>query len=178
MKPVKNLQIVVGEGEPVFEEGKAYRCLIERFSYTQEECAKKMGKDRVSVANALRILLLPEEIHEDLVSNRMSAGHARALASLSDRSKILHARSIIIKRGLNVRATESLCKSLKIGETTGSVRKVDPDLEYIRETLQTILESQVHIKGSMQRGRIELNYFSQEEFEKLLQILGFNSSAH
>lgn len=162
----------------VIEEGKAFRCLIERFGYTQEECAKKIGKDRVTVTNALRILLLPEEIHEDIVANRMSAGHARALASLSDRTRILHARSLILKRELNVRETERLCKSLKLEETRGHVRKVNPDLHYIKETLESILKTQVNIKGSMQRGRIELSYFSQEDFEKLLQVLGFNSTAN
>lgn len=162
----------------VIEEGKAYRCLVDRFGYTQEECAKKLGKDRVTITNALRILLLPDEIHDDIVCNRLSAGHARALASLSDRTKILHARSIILKRELNVRETERLCKAIKLEETNKPTRKVNPDLHYIKESLESILGTQVNIKGSMQRGRIELNYFSQEDFEKLLQILGFNSTAN
>ena len=162
----------------VIEEGKAYRCLIERFGYTQEECAKRLGKDRVTITNALRILLLPEEIHEDIVSNRLSAGHARALASLSDRTRILYARSIILKRELNVRETERLCKAMKVEETNKPARQMNADLHYIQETLESILGTQVHIKGSMQRGRIELNYFSQEDFEKLLRILGFNSTAN
>lgn len=162
----------------VIEEGKAYRCLIDKFGYTQEECAKKLGKDRATVTNALRILLLPDEIHEDLISNRLSAGHARALASLSDRSRILHARSVILKRELNVRETEALCKTLKIEETNKPIRKMDPDLYYIQESLRSILGAHVNMKGSMQRGRIELNYFSQDELEKFLTILGLNSTAN
>lgn len=161
----------------VVEEGKAYRCLIDKFGYSQEECAKKLGKDRVTITNALRILNLPEEIHEDIVQGRLSAGHARALASLSERTRILYARSIIMKRELNVRETETLCKSIKFQETAKQPQsKHDPDLHYIKETLQSLLETQVNIKGSMKKGRIEISYFSQEDFERLLSVLGFSSS--
>ncbi len=163
----------------VIEEGKAYRCLIERFQYTHEECAKKLGKDRVTITNALRILLLPDEVQEDLVSHRMSAGHARALSSLGgDTAKILHARALILKKELSVRETESLCKALKLEETQKSRKKNNPDLQYIQESLESMLSVRVNIKGSAIRGRIELGYSSKAELEKILEILKFHSAAH
>jgi ParB family chromosome partitioning protein len=162
----------------VIEEGKAYRSLIDRFGYSQEECAKKLGKDRITVTNALRILNLPEEIHQDLINGRITAGHARALASLTDKTRILLARSSILKRELNVRETERLCKKLKSEETNKPLHETDSDLRYIEESLQSILGTLVSIRGSTKRGRIELNYYSQESLEKLLAILGFSSTAN
>ncbi len=162
----------------VVEEAKAYRCLIDQFGYTQEDCAHKVGKDRTTIANALRILTLPEDIHDDIVNERLSSGHARAIAGLNDPVKIRQVRDWILKKRLNVRETESLCKKMKFEGATRALPQVNADLNYIAETLRSILHAQVSIKGTMQKGRIELSYFSQEEFQTFLVLLGYDSAAN
>lgn len=160
----------------IVEEGKAYKCLIDQFGYTQEECAKRVGKDRATIANAMRILLLPEEVREDLVHNRLTAGHARALASLGDKKRILQARDWVLKKGLNVRETEALCKRMK-AEMTKAPLQLNSDLHYITKTLRSILHTPVNIKGSTQKGKIEIPYFSPEQFEVVLSLLGYDSTS-
>ena len=165
----------------IIEEGRAYRALIERFGYTQEDCSKRVGKDRVTITNALRILNLPEEIHEDLISGRLSAGHARALVGLHDRLKILRMRDVILARQLSVRETENLCKKTKKGGATEEGLGIedslpepnahDPDLRYIQESIQSHLGVRVQIRGNLNLGRIELTYLSADEFERLWKVL-------
>ncbi|MGH7370875.1 MAG: ParB/RepB/Spo0J family partition protein, partial [Candidatus Methylomirabilales bacterium] len=96
------------------EEAEVYRRLIEEFGLTQEEMAGRIGKDRASIANALRLLKLPHPLREDLIEGTMSAGHGRALLGLEGRDQ-LKAREAVIRRGLSVRATELLVKRLKSG---------------------------------------------------------------
>ncbi len=162
----------------IIEEAKGYRCLIDQFGYSQEECARKVGKDRTTITNALRILSLPESIHDDLARGRLSSAHARALAGLSDKTKILEARNLILARGLSVRDTENLCKRMKVEDASKRPSRFNADLNYISNTLQSILCAQVAIKGDLKKGRIELSYSSPEEFQAILTLLGFDSAAN
>jgi ParB-like partition proteins len=94
------------------ETALAYQSLIEKFGFTQEEVAERVGKDRATVANLLRILKLPEEIKQDLLEGRLSVGHAKALLSLQDADSILQVRELILKKGLSVRQTEELVRKI------------------------------------------------------------------
>jgi len=158
----------------VLEEAEAYQALIQDFGLTQEQCADKVGKERSTVANILRILNLPREVQDDLVEGRMTMGHGRALLSLDDKKTILRARDIIIKKGLNVRQTEQLCKSQKTGNSSlePNPKSQEADLEYIADGLRSVLRTKVKLSGSGHKGRIEISYFSAAELERLLAAMG------
>jgi ParB family chromosome partitioning protein len=157
----------------IVEEAEAYQSLIEDYGLTQEQCAEKVGKERSTVANTLRILHLPKEVREDLVESRLTMGHGRALLSIEDKKLILRARDIIIKKGLNVRQTEQLVKNYK-SQTRGSSGKSkdQADLGYLADSLRSTLMTKVNISGTASRGRIEISYFSSAELERLLAVLG------
>ena len=95
----------------VIEEAQAYDSLIKDFGLTQEACAKKVGKDRATVSNTLRLLSLPPQIQDDLLERRITMGHGRALLSLGSNKKIMKARDLVLDRELSVRETEKLVKA-------------------------------------------------------------------
>ena len=156
------------------EEAEAYAMLIKDFGLTQEECAKKVGKDRATVTNLLRILALPREVQDDLMEGLLTMGHGRALLSLADKQLILRARDIIVKKRLSVRQTEQLVKKIKkAGEekAPGEIEE-NPDLEYLAESLRSFLRTKVRVAGNGSRGKIEISYFSAAELERLLRSIG------
>jgi ParB family chromosome partitioning protein len=157
----------------IIEEAEAYASLINDYGLTQEECAKRVGKDRTTVTNALRILTLPKEILDDLLEDRLSMGHSRCLLALPDKKTILKARDIIIKKNLSVRQAEQLVKRIK---SQGFATKKDkeafnPDLEYWAESLRSKLKTKVRLAGSGSRGKIEISYFSGSELERIVNLL-------
>lgn len=156
------------------EEAEAYASLINDFGLTQDQCAKKVGKERTTVTNSLRLLQLPPEIQDDIMENRVSMGHGRALLSLDDKRKILRARDIVIKKSLNVRQTEQLCKNLKKqeGEPKASAQPKSADLDYLAENLRSHLKTKVKLMGTGSRGKIEISYFSAAELERIISMVG------
>ncbi len=164
----------------IIEEAEAYQSLINDFGLSQEQCAKRVGKDRSTVTNALRLLNLPREIQDDLLEKKLTMGHGRALLSLEDKKLMLRTRDIVVKKELNVRQTEQLCKRFKtVGSedadklsTDSSTGNQDADLEYLADSLRNHLRTKVRLVGSSGRGRIEISYFSAAELERLMQILG------
>lgn len=156
------------------EEADAYRNLMNRFDLSQDEIAQRVGKDRSTVANALRLLRLPTAIQQDVVEGRMSMGHARTLLALEGGSELQQARDQVVKRQLSVRQTEALVKKLKNG--TGADRRVksgpDPALLDLTARLQRKLGTKVNlqVKGRGERGgKIEIVFHSAEELERLLE---------
>ena len=95
----------------IIEEAEAYQSLIKDYGLTQEQCAERVGKDRTTVTNALRLLVLPREIQDDLLENRLTMGHGRALLSLDDKKLMLRARDIVIKKQISFRHTYKFCKT-------------------------------------------------------------------
>lgn len=161
----------------IMEEAEAYASLINDFNLTQEECARKVGKDRATVANILRLLALPREIQDDLMDDRLSMGHGRALLSLDDTKLMLRARDIVVKKKLNVRQTEQLCKSFKNSQQLDKAKdeeQTSPDLNYLADHLRSILRTKVKLLGSGSRGKIEISYFSAAELERILGLVGYN----
>lgn len=157
----------------IIEEARAYESLIKEFGLTQEACARKVGKDRSTIANALRILALPIEVQSDLANKKLTMGHGRALLSLEEKEKILEAREIIDKKSLSVRQTEQLCKQLKSSNSKKKpVKGIDNDLQYIADNLRSHLRTKVKLSGSGSRGRIEISYFSAGELERILSLMG------
>lgn len=188
---LKTVPVIIKEGTPeellrlalieniqrsdlsIIEEARAYESLIKEFGLTQEACARKVGKDRSTVANALRILMLPVEVQGDLANKKLSMGHGRALLSLDNKTKILEVRDIIEKKALSVRQTEQLCKQYKESSKSRSKEnKVNNDLQYIADNLRSHLRTKVKLAGSGSRGKIEISYFSAGELERILSLIG------
>ncbi|MDE3269995.1 MAG: ParB/RepB/Spo0J family partition protein [Pseudomonadota bacterium] len=155
------------------EEATAYSVLIENFGFTHEQCAEQIGRERSTVSNLLRILKLPAEIRNDLVHERMSLGHCRALLALSTVEAMLAVRKQVLQKGLNVRQTELLCKSLCNDEDDATKPKAaNPDLEHLAAGLRDHLRTKVRVSGSGSRGKIEISYFSPSELERITALLG------
>jgi len=157
------------------EEAEAYRNLMNTFDLSQEEVARRVGRERPSVANALRLLRLPRSIQDDVVAARLSMGHARALLSLDNAVRIKEARDQVIRKQLSVRQTETLVKKLKGGAQKSVPRKakVDPELADLAARLQRSLGTKVTILPQARGGKggkIEINYYSAEELERLLEL--------
>ena len=163
----------------IIEEAEAYASLIKDFGYTQEQCAEKVGKERSTVTNSLRLLNLPREIQDDIMEARLTMGHGRALLSLPDKKMMLRARDLVVKRQLSVRDTEALCKTLqsnpdRSGQAPMSVEgasAVNADLNYVADTLRSQLKTKVKISGTGQRGKIEISYFTPAELERIVSLL-------
>jgi ParB family transcriptional regulator, chromosome partitioning protein len=158
------------------EEAEAYRNLIEVFNLSQEEAAKRVGKDRSTVTNALRLLRLPQVVRQDVIGARMSMGHARALLSLEEEADLLEAREQVLAKKLSVRETEALVKRIRSFATPaakGRIRKEDDaQLLHLAGELKKALGTQVKILARGKGGKIEITYFSAQELERLLAVLG------
>lgn len=153
------------------EAARAYRQLIDKFDLTQESVASRVGKERSSVANHLRLLKLPPDIQEDLILGKLSMGHARALLSLHGKEKQLLARRTILSRGLSVREAERLVKKLAGPKITPRRKKAVKDL-FIKELegqLRRSLGTKVSIRPGAKGGSIEIQYFSTSELERLAE---------
>jgi ParB family chromosome partitioning protein len=144
----------------------------------QEEVAKRVGKDRSTVANALRLLRLPEKVKNDLIESRLSMGHARALLALENEEDILEASDEIIRKKLSVRETEKLVKKIKNMFGSGaekprsSVREIDPNVLEVENSLRQQLGTQVKVHTKNKGGRIEISYHDQMELSRILELLG------
>ena len=155
------------------EEAEAYRHLMSSFDLSQEEVAKRVGKERSTVANAVRLLRLPRSVQDDVTAGRLSMGHARALLALESGARLQEARDQVVKKQLSVRQTEELVKRLKSAPVTPPRRKPgDPELADLAVRLQRRLGTQVRIvpqpRGG-KGGKIEIAYYSAEELERLLE---------
>ncbi len=155
------------------EMAEAFKRLIDEYSYTQEELSKRVGKDRATIANYLRILALPPEIKELIVNERISLGHAKAILSLPTRASQIEVARQVVKRGLSVRETESLCAQKKSKGPQRSRKKTekDPNILALEDKLKQSLGTKVQIRHRGKRGKIEIEYYSLDELDRLLELL-------
>lgn len=154
------------------EEALGYQKLMEDFSMTQEEAAARVGKSRPAVANALRLLALPEEIMVQVRSGKLSAGHARAVLSVKDKKKQLAAAQKIMALGLSVRQAELLCKNM--GKEEPKVKEPVFAVDYVAEcekSLSKHLGRGVKIVNGKRKGRFELEFYGQDDLQRLLDAL-------
>jgi len=152
------------------EEAEAYKGLAEQFHLTQEDISQKVGKDRATVANALRLLKLPPEIKQSLAEGKVTVGHARALLGLDSPEKQRAAWRKVLSGGLSVRQTENLIKRLR-PKTSAGAAKSTLEWESLVDELQRSLGTRVRIVGRKKRGRIEIDFYSPEELERILDFL-------
>lgn len=155
------------------EEAEAYQNLIERFGYSQEEIAKKIGKERTTISNTLRLLKLPKEIKDDLIKGIISPGHARALLSLGNIKLQLKARNHIIKKGLSVRETEELVKNLSKAERHSGVasRRIPSEIKHLEDELRRALATKVQIYFRKGKGKLVVHFFSREDLERITELI-------
>jgi ParB family chromosome partitioning protein len=154
------------------EVATAYQRLIDEFGYLQADLAEKVGKDRTSVTNTLRLLKLPAEIQDDLREGRLSMGHARALLAVEETSGQLDLARLIRKKGLSVREVEQIATKRKPGPgKTKKTAKRDPNLESVQEDLVKAFGTKVAIDGTAKKGVIKVYYFSLEELNRLFELI-------
>lgn len=154
------------------EEASGYHHLIENFGLTHEEVATRIGKDRSTITNQLRLLRLPEEAQRALVEGEITAGHARAILSLGSPAEMESALGAIRKQKLSVRNTESLVKKMSsTGKKEERESDEDPYVRSLADELKRTLSTQVRIVYNNGRGRIEIDYYSTDELERLAAIL-------
>jgi ParB family chromosome partitioning protein len=155
------------------EEGEAFDKLLSQFGWTQEELAQRVGKDRSSISNALRLLRLPLPIQEDLRSGRLTMGHARALLALATPAEQLKLRDDILAHDWSVRATEdSIRTATEDRPRRPKQRRRSVELAAVEDALQRTLMTRVRIVGSERQGRIEVTYANAEELERITGLLG------
>jgi ParB family chromosome partitioning protein len=152
------------------ETAEAFNKLLKDFNLTQDELSERVGKERATVANYLRLLKLPDEIKTMLYNGSLTMGHARALLSVEGRANQVEAARKILKNGLSVREVESIAK--KISRHGRPAKKRDPQIASLEEKLIRQLGTKVRLlhRGN-KGGRIEIEYYSLEELDRLLEIL-------
>lgn len=159
------------------EEARAYYKLMELGGLKQEEVAQKVGKNRATVANAIRLLKLPEDIQNALVGGQITAGHARALLMVKDKMNMHILFGKIVGQGLSVHQTEVMASEInnpqpKIKKNDGAKSLTrDPDLIDVETQLIQKLGTKVQIKGSYEKGSIEISYFSKDDFNRLFDFI-------
>lgn len=178
--PVESLEIALIENiqredlNPL-ETAEAFQRLINDFNLTHDEMSKKVGKDRATVSNYLRILKLPDAIKNWIAEGALTIGHAKALLQIENQRQQLLIAGKVIDNGLSVRETEALCK--KGPASSASPQKVnspkDPQIASLEEKLMHSLGTRVHLKHKSNKkgGRIEIEYYSLEELDRLLDAL-------
>jgi len=152
------------------EEAEAYQRLLTEFAWTQEELGQRVGKDRSSVANCLRLLKLPELIQADLRAGRLTMGHARALLSLPSPADQLQLREEILAHSWSVRTTEEGVQR-KQRLAPRRVGRRSADLAALEDSLRQALATRVRLVGNERAGRIEIVYTSAEDLERLTELI-------
>jgi ParB family chromosome partitioning protein len=154
------------------EEARAYQRLIHEFHLTQDEIARGVGKDRSSVANCLRLINLPEPIQADLLADRITLGHAKAILSLPRASDQIRVGRQIVKNQLSVRETEDLVRRLgKASKGRRSVNTQTAEIAQVQEQLCYRLGTKVRLVGRPNRGQVVIEYYTAEDLDRVVDII-------
>jgi ParB family chromosome partitioning protein len=157
------------------EEAAAYKRLVSELGLSQEQVAEKVGKDRSTVANLLRLLRLPEPIRQAIARQELSPGHARPLLALKETSTQIQIAQNIVERGLSVREVERQVKGFtatpKPAKKTQTVSQTDPNTRAAEDRLRRALGTRVHIARKGKGGTLEISFYSEEELGRIYEIL-------
>ena len=153
------------------ESAKAIKNLIQQYNLTQDEVADKIGKSRPAVANTLRLLLLPESIISLVETNKISAGHARALLAINDSKKQKEIALLIIEKGLTVRDVEKIIKDLNKPIQEKVVIQKSLELKDFENNIKRVFATKVQIKGNDNKGKIVIDYYSKDDLNRIYDIL-------
>ena len=175
--PIESLELALIENihrkdlNPI-EEALAYKRWLDDSETTQEELSKKVGKERSTITNMLRLLKLPAVIQRDLIEGRLSMGHARVLAGIKTEKEQIGLRDLIIAKDLSVRGIEDLIKKRdRPGKKKEGKAEQDDYLQSLAEDLKRRLGTKVEISKRGRGGRINIYFYSDEEFDRLLELL-------
>jgi len=154
------------------EEAAAYRQLMDDFGLTQEQVAEKVGKSRVTVANSVRLLRLPDEIKRALAEGQISEGHARALLALNKRADQLKVLEAIVKKGLSVRQAEEMVRRMAAGmQPRRRGEPPSPETEALENEFRNALGTKVRLFRSKKGGKLVIQFYSEEELEAIYRII-------
>ena len=154
------------------EEAEGLNQMIASYGLTQEQVSKSVGKSRPYIANSLRLLKLPEDIRELISEGKLSAGHGRALLSVEDEERQKKITEMILKDGLSVREAERLASEEPAAKRKKAGRKPkDPDVARVEADLKEALGTRVSIRKTGKKGKIEIEFFSRDELERLIEML-------
>jgi len=155
------------------EEADAYQNLMENLNLTQEQLAFRLGKSRPHIANHIRLLSLPEAVREQISSGNLSMGHGRALLGIKQKKLIPSISEKVMKENLNVRQLESLVQRMNddVSRETSGVEKKDIFIEEKESQLRDYFGTTVTIKKSKNKGKIEIEFFSEDDLERILELL-------
>ena len=157
------------------EKAEGFKRLIEEFQVSQEKISARVGKDRTTVTNALRLLNLPPQVKNELVENRITQGHAMAILSLESRERQKELCDLIIKKGLSVREAEALAKRWS-GKPKGKAAEkkkgeLENQIQSLQDTLRRHLGTKVQIKQRGKRGKIEIEYYTPGDLERIVETI-------
>ena len=152
------------------EEAEAVNKMMNTYQFTQEEVSKSLGKSRPYIANLVRLLKLQDEIKDMILANEISQGHARALISLPAKKQLLIAKRVI-KDGLSVREVERLAGEEEPKKKKAKTISINPDLNRIENELKQVLGTRVKIKEKGKKRTLEIEYYSKEELERLIELI-------
>lgn len=155
------------------EEARGYRKLLTEYRMTQAELADKVSKSRSTITNALRLLDLPDEVQELVYGGRMTAGHARAVLAVPDEAVRMKLAQKIVDEGLSVREAENLARLFAAGQTERAPRPVAPkSFKVVARKLRRLLATNVRVKQTKDKGKIEIEFQGEEELERIFGLLG------
>jgi ParB family transcriptional regulator, chromosome partitioning protein len=171
---IENLQ---REDLNAIEVAVAYQALIDKFKLTQEELSMKVGKSRSHIANFVRLLSLPAEIKDNVSRGTISMGHARALVGIKDEKAQKELADLTVSLDWSVRDLEEAIQKLDTKQpedkTKPNQRKRDPYIDHLEESLRERFKTTVKIKQQKDKGKIELQYYSKQDLERLLELLQY-----
>ena len=149
-----------------------YQLMMGNFGMTQEQVSKSVGKSRPYIANSMRLLKLPQYIRDSISEGKLTAGHGRTLITIPDEKKQEEIWEKIIDEGLSVRETEKLAASEgKTKKRTPLKKKKSPDVLKVEEELKTALGTKISISGTQNKGKIEIEFYSKDDLERLIELL-------
>ncbi|KMY21361.1 ParB/RepB/Spo0J family partition protein [Bacillus pumilus] len=180
MREIALLENLQREDLTPLEEAEAYASLLDHLSVTQEELAKRLGKSRPHIANHLRLLTLPDEVQKLIADGKLSMGHGRTLLSLKNKNKLAPLVKKIVDEGLNVRQVEKLVQQLNENVPRETKKKEAPKDRVLKEResfLQNYFGTSVSIKKQKKKGKIEIEFLSNEDLERILELLSTRESS-
>ena len=158
------------------EEAEAYGALMEHFNLTQGEIGIRIGKSRAAITNTMRLLNLPDKVRQEVLDDHISSGHARALLSLEDQKQMESLCEEIIDKKLSVRETEKKVKLLKNPPKEDKAKpEKNPYITAVEDGLKQKFATKVKISGKKDKGKIELEFYSTEDLNRILDLLGYEN---
>ena len=153
------------------EEAKGYKTLMEGFNLNQEELSDKLGKNRATVANSVRLLKLPDFIQQYIIEGKIFPGHAKVLLGIEDKGRQKFICEQIIANGASVRDAEKIVLKSGSKKQAAAKKSQEPEMRVIEDKMKHLFGTKVTVKGTYKKGKIEVEYYSKDDFERIIETL-------